>query len=420
MPSASSPHHAHLQSIKSAPTSSSGLASTSPKFASPLVTKALDEHRPKPFLAQNGKTTTSPTPINCSTALPTSNHVESSTARPQQPLSASTSNASFQTPCSSSLALSTPARSARNTHRVVTPFKKGMGSGESGRTTLDKQAIAIRSSAVATLVTKERFDTCSISPEIAAELQPNPTAIHVPRRRHHTSDSTPLTTTSGDFSAKGVFQRLQATNYYLAKKEWGVNHRNLILWKLAGMVASLDHERRIRDVGLGVNFGAAYCEANWRTIEFPPESEVTVGGYKLRANIERTVHVSYPLTDVTLSEMKPPILSPVEALKIVDRCSPTISQFRAQRASVKVKRGVVKSDDRQLVRIRRQVASRVYRLHTVPSSLTPCPPHSSKLKPFFATSTTRLVLLQTMSIPALSIAVPSLGQLIREWEYATK
>ncbi|KAK7058475.1 hypothetical protein VNI00_002109 [Paramarasmius palmivorus] len=355
--------------VNKAPTSTSGFASASSTFTSPLVTKALDKHRPKPFkspfLAQN-KTPIPTTPINRSTAPSTSTHIGFSTARPPQSLSTPTANASFQTPAkptgTASLAFSTPARSARNTHRFVTPFKKGMGPGETGRATLDTQVVAIRSSAVATPVTKRKvqcmFDlnrphnrksllSSGLVPQRFTEeelkyydldydelIRVTPeTAVYYnffsPSLTSHLSDSTPHTTTSSDFGANEAFQRLQSMNCNLAKKEWVVNHWSLILWKLAGMVA-LDPERECtgqrrwsrsevwnqllyryeRELNMGIrpalrrittqdspaSSPIVLCvsniifplaqEANGRTVELPPELEVTDGWYKLRAKID--------------------------------------------------------------------------------------------------------------------------------------
>ncbi|KAK7047461.1 hypothetical protein VNI00_006692 [Paramarasmius palmivorus] len=87
-----------------------------------------------------------------------------------------------------------------------------------------------------------------------------------------------------------------------------------------------------------------------------PNSLARLSDCLSHANNLRTVHINYPLTDTTPSEIKPPVLSPAEALKIVDRCSPTISQFGCNARVWKVEREVVKDEDGQLVGIRRQIA----------------------------------------------------------------
>ncbi|ESK92722.1 rad51-associated protein brh2 [Moniliophthora roreri MCA 2997] len=350
-------------------TSISGFISASTSFASPLPSRVIDKHRPKPFrspfLAQNKNAPATPTNRNAASSTPVLSGLAS--ARPRHSLSTPASSGVFETPAkpstSSSLALSTPARSIRTT-RFVTPFKQGMKPGEPGREALEKQAKAGPSMAIATPAKKkvrsmfdlklrpnrqtllssglvpQRFteqelkyydldydELRRVTPETALYYN-----FYCPTPTPQYSDSAPFsltTTSSWDLGATEAFQRLQAINCWLAKKDWVLNHWSLILWKLAGMVAldpgTESTERRRwswneiwnqllyryeRELNMGIRPALrritthdspaaspiVLCVsdiiwppsqvANGQKIEPPPELEVTDGWYKLRARID--------------------------------------------------------------------------------------------------------------------------------------
>ncbi|KAF9269659.1 hypothetical protein L218DRAFT_850695 [Marasmius fiardii PR-910] len=87
-----------------------------------------------------------------------------------------------------------------------------------------------------------------------------------------------------------------------------------------------------------------------------PGSLSQLGEHLSKAQGLRTVHVNYPLTDALQSQSEPPIMSPTDALKLVEHCSPTVSQFGCNTRVWKVEREIL-TDEKGLPNgFRRQLA----------------------------------------------------------------
>ncbi|KAK1225091.1 hypothetical protein PQX77_011960 [Marasmius sp. AFHP31] len=66
-----------------------------------------------------------------------------------------------------------------------------------------------------------------------------------------------------------------------------------------------------------------------------------LGEHLSKAKRLKTVHINYPLTDTSQSDSEPPVLSPTDALALVNRCSSTLTQFGCNTRVWKVDRDVV-------------------------------------------------------------------------------
>ncbi|KAL0068623.1 hypothetical protein AAF712_004339 [Marasmius tenuissimus] len=258
-------------------------ASTS--FQTPLTSKLMEHHRPKPFKSPFAVPKQPATPMNKNVIPPSPSPASFISARSQHPLS-TVSNAPFQTPMknktlasSSPIKRTTPASSVRSTPaRFITPFKPGMKPGEPGRQTLEARAVASTSKAVMSVPAtpppppKKR--------KILFDLKPPPnrktlsSSGLLPQRftldelesygieydelsqvnlqtaqyyNFYCSTPTPecsptppfslSSATSPNLGAQHAWERLIAIGCELGSKDWVLNHWSLILWKLAGMVA---------------------------------------------------------------------------------------------------------------------------------------------------------------------------------------
>ena len=134
--------------------------SPSTPFKTPFISKATENHRPRPFRSPFAAPQQPATPMNKNIIPPSPSPASFVSARYQHPLS-TVSNAPFQTPMktrpvesTSPIKQNTPAPSGRSTPaRFVTPFKPGMKPGEPGRQTLEMRAVYSTPKAVSVPVT---------------------------------------------------------------------------------------------------------------------------------------------------------------------------------------------------------------------------------------------------------------------------
>ncbi|KAG7095387.1 hypothetical protein E1B28_006143 [Marasmius oreades] len=81
-----------------------------------------------------------------------------------------------------------------------------------------------------------------------------------------------------------------------------------------------------------------------------------LGDHLSQAHVLRTMHINYPLIDASQSQAEPPVMSPTEALKLVEQCSSTISQFGCNTRVWKVEREIVIDEKGIPIGVRRQLA----------------------------------------------------------------
>ncbi|KAL0581056.1 hypothetical protein V5O48_000949 [Marasmius crinis-equi] len=262
--------------------------SSTSTFQSPLISKAMEKHRPKPFKSPLAILKAPVTPLIKSTIPPSPASFVS--ARSHHPV-ATTCNTSFQTPLKSktvatpaSTTWSTPSHSTRSTPaRFVTPFKPGMKPGEPGRNALEKQAVAststikmstpasirpplkkrkilfdlkppadrktlLSSGLVPQSFTREELEGSDIDYEELSQVNLQTAQYYsfycstpTPENSQESLPFSLSTATSPNLGAQHAWERLTAMGCELASRDWVFNHWALILWKLAGMVA-LDPE----------------------------------------------------------------------------------------------------------------------------------------------------------------------------------
>lgn len=87
-----------------------------------------------------------------------------------------------------------------------------------------------------------------------------------------------------------------------------------------------------------------------------PGSLSQLGERLSQAHSLRTLHVNYPLTDASQSQSEPPVMSPTEALKLVEHCSSSVSQFGCNTRVWKVEREIIIDEKGAPIGVRKQLA----------------------------------------------------------------